>query len=110
MATFTSPSETPAPLTRFSSRTRRNSISPIQRSYRLVARASTRLSSPSTNDQQNTLIDVDEIESVETEGSITRTYGETIFAKSGELTASFYASLPVEVKQVLRSAGRDSCK
>jgi len=55
-------------------------------------------------------MDVDEIESVETEGSITRTYGETIFAKSGELIASFYASLPVEVKQVLRSAGRDSCK
>lgn len=30
---------------------------------------------------------------------------ETIFAKSPELTATFYSHLPVEVKQVLKSAG-----
>ncbi|KXN86872.1 hypothetical protein AN958_09467 [Leucoagaricus sp. SymC.cos] len=49
-------------------------------------------------------MDIDEIESVATERSTTRAYGETIYAKSDELTVSFYANLPVEVKQVLRSA------
>lgn len=49
-------------------------------------------------------MDIDETESVATERSSTKSYGETIYAKSGELTVSFYASLPVEVKQVLRSA------
>jgi hypothetical protein len=29
----------------------------------------------------------------------------TTFAKSNELTATFYAELPLEVKQVMRNAG-----
>ncbi|KAF9454530.1 hypothetical protein P691DRAFT_655678 [Macrolepiota fuliginosa MF-IS2] len=49
-------------------------------------------------------MDIDETESVATERSTTRAYGEAIYAKSDELTVSFYACLPVEVKQVLRSA------
>jgi hypothetical protein len=31
--------------------------------------------------------------------------GETIYAKTEEFSVSFYANLPVEVKQVLRNAG-----
>ena len=30
---------------------------------------------------------------------------ETLFAKSDELSVTFYANLPVEVKQVLKNAG-----
>lgn len=33
---------------------------------------------------------------------------ETVFAKSEELFVQFYASLPVEVKQILRNAGEPS--
>lgn len=50
-------------------------------------------------------MDIDETESVATERSVAKAYGETIYAKSDEMTVSFYASLPVEVKQVLRNAG-----
>jgi hypothetical protein len=56
-------------------------------------------------EQQSTLMDIDETESVATERSATKVYGEAIYAKSDEMTVSFYASLPVEVKQVLRNAG-----
>lgn len=31
---------------------------------------------------------------------------ETIFAKSAELTATFYAQLPLEVTQALKTAGK----
>lgn len=54
---------------------------------------------------QSTLMDVDEAESVATERNATKVLGEAIYAKSDEMTVSFYASLPVEVKQVLRNAG-----
>jgi nuclear pore complex protein Nup133 len=30
---------------------------------------------------------------------------ETLFAKSEEMSAAFYANLPVEVRQVLKNAG-----
>jgi nuclear pore complex protein Nup133 len=50
-------------------------------------------------------MDVDEAESVATERNATKVLGEAIYAKSDEMTVSFYASLPVEVKQVLRNAG-----
>ncbi|XP_006458086.1 hypothetical protein AGABI2DRAFT_216285 [Agaricus bisporus var. bisporus H97] len=49
-------------------------------------------------------MDIDETESVATERSVAKAYGEPIYAKSDEMTVSFYASLPVEVKQVLRNA------
>jgi len=52
-------------------------------------------------------MDVDETVLIRTEKGATRTYSEKIFAKSGELTISSYASLPVEVKEVLRNAGMD---
>lgn len=31
---------------------------------------------------------------------------ETVFSKSKEMTVTFYAQLPVEVRQALRTAGR----
>jgi len=110
MASFTSPPGTPPPLTRYSSRVRQSPISSPRSSSRLVAPTSTRLSSPPTNDWQNTFIDVDETEFVRTEKGAKRTYSEKIFAKSGELTVSSYASPPVEVKEVLQNAGMDLCK
>lgn len=101
MATFS-----PSPAPRRSSRLRQKAGSPVRKSSRLAAQKTTaRLGSPSQNDRQPTLMDIDETESVATERSTTRAYGEAIYAKSDELTVSFYASLPVEVKQVLRSAG-----
>jgi len=109
MASFTSPPGTPTSLTRYSSRVRQSPISSPRRSSRLVTPTSTRLSSPSINDQQNTFVDVDETVFIRTEKGATRKYSETIFAKSGELTISSYASLPVEVKEVLRNAGTDLC-
>lgn len=103
MATFS-----PSPAPRRSSRLRQKATSPVRKSARLATAQKTvaRLSPPGLNDRlQPTLMDVDETESIATERSTTRVYGETIYAKSDELTVSFYASLPVEVKQVLRSAG-----
>jgi len=110
MASFTSPPGTPAPLTRYSSRVRQSPISSPWKSSRGVAPTSTRLSSPPINDQQNTFMDADETEFFRTEKSVTRTRDEKIFAKSSELTVSSYATLPVEVREVLQNAGMGPCK
>ncbi len=103
MATFS-----PSPAPRRSTRLRQSATDPVQRSSRLSVAQKTvpRFTPPGQNERlAPTLMDVDETESVATEKSTARAYGETIYAKSDELTVLFYASLPVEVKQVLRSAG-----
>lgn len=48
-------------------------------------------------------MDIDEGSSILSERSVSRV--ETVFAKSDELSVTFYANLPVEVKQVLKNAG-----
>jgi nuclear pore complex protein Nup133 len=48
-------------------------------------------------------MDVDSV--VSDRSFIQRPAAETVFAKSEELSVSFYANLPVEVKQVLKNAG-----
>ncbi|KAJ7582654.1 hypothetical protein C8J56DRAFT_955381 [Mycena floridula] len=56
-------------------------------------------------------MDVDEVTSVLSDRSLSfRSTGEAIFAKSEQLSVSFYADLPVEVSQVLKNADfyRDS--
>lgn len=49
-------------------------------------------------------MDIDDANSTLTERSTTRLNYSTVFSKSDELTATFYAHSPTEVKQVLRSA------
>ncbi|TFK76396.1 hypothetical protein BDN72DRAFT_755585 [Pluteus cervinus] len=49
-------------------------------------------------------MDIDEANSAFTERTVARLSGSTVFAKSEELTVTFYAHLPMEVKQVLKSA------
>jgi nuclear pore complex protein Nup133 len=48
-------------------------------------------------------MDVDSV--VSDRSFIQRPSVETVFAKSDELSVSFYANLPVEVKQILKNAG-----
>ena len=50
-------------------------------------------------------MDVDENASVLTERMAVRNGPETIFAKSDQVVVSFYATLPVEVRQALKTAG-----
>jgi nuclear pore complex protein Nup133 len=50
-------------------------------------------------------MDVDGGNSVISDRSGSRQAGEIVFAKSDELSVSFYTDLPVEVKQVLKNAG-----
>ncbi|KAF7338280.1 Methyltransferase type 11 [Mycena venus] len=98
MATF-SPSPTP----RRSLRHRQLQNSPPKR----IKAPGSRLATPSRgtpfgNESIASAMDVD---SVVSDRSFTQRPGvETIFAKSGELSVSFYANLPVEVKQVLKNA------
>jgi len=49
-------------------------------------------------------MDIDERGSTITEHS-SRVAGDSIFSKTVEMTVSFYANLPLEVKQVLRTSG-----
>ncbi|KAJ6502530.1 hypothetical protein C8R45DRAFT_622368 [Mycena sanguinolenta] len=57
---------------------------------------------PFGNDSVASAMDVDSV--VSDRSFIQRPGVETIFAKSDELSVSFYASLPVEVKQILKNA------
>ncbi|KAL0570251.1 hypothetical protein V5O48_011713 [Marasmius crinis-equi] len=49
-------------------------------------------------------MDVDDSGSVMSERTASKLSSETIFAKSDQLTVSFYADLPIEVSQILRNA------
>ena len=50
-------------------------------------------------------MDVDDRSSVVTDFSLSKTGGDVLFAKTDEMSVSFYANLPLEVKQVLRISG-----
>lgn len=54
-------------------------------------------------------MDIDEGNSVTSDRgvSMARARIETVYARSDELVVSFYASLPVEVKQILKNSGED---
>ena len=53
-------------------------------------------------------MDIDELRSNISDRSISKSSHETVFARSDELTVSFYANSPVEVKHILRNAGTPS--
>lgn len=60
-----------------------------------------------TNDTNSiaSAMDIDERTSTITERSLSRMGGDVLFAKTDEMSVLFYASLPLEVKQVLRVSG-----
>ena len=98
MATF-SPSPTP----RRSSRLQTRGNSPSRRSQ-ITRRVPTPLHFPSDAASNASAMDVDERGSTLTEHS-SRMASDSIFAKTPEMSVSFYANLPLEVKQVLRTSG-----
>ncbi|KNZ71793.1 Nucleoporin [Termitomyces sp. J132] len=108
MATFS-----PSPAPRRSSRNKQPAVSPPRRTRTAAAnttvRATSRLATPVRNrpgDHGSAFfaMDVDEGGSVLSERPNMRVVGETLYAKSDQLAVSFYASLPVELKQVLKNA------
>ncbi|KAF9464745.1 hypothetical protein BDZ94DRAFT_1161306 [Collybia nuda] len=104
MATFS-----PSPVPRRSTRTRPPVGSPPRRirvtgNSRPVSRLQTPALTAGDHDSAHSVMDVDEANSIYNEKTSPRTSGEAIFAKSEELTASSYANLPVELKQVLKNA------
>lgn len=50
-------------------------------------------------------MDIDERASTITDRSLSRMGGDVLFAKTDEMSVLFYASLPLEVKQILRVSG-----
>jgi len=50
-------------------------------------------------------MDVDERSSVATDKSFSRIGGDLVFSRTEEMSVSYYASLPLEVKQVLKTSG-----
>ncbi|KAJ7046830.1 hypothetical protein C8F04DRAFT_1227029 [Mycena alexandri] len=98
MASF-SPSPTP----RRSLRHRQLQNSPPKRTKAPGSRLATpSRGTPFGNDSIASAMDVDSV--VSDRSYIQRAGAETLFAKSNELSVSFYAHLPVEVKQVLKNA------
>ncbi|KAJ7109426.1 hypothetical protein C8R44DRAFT_634983 [Mycena epipterygia] len=98
MATF-SPSPTP----RRSLRHRPLQNSPPKRNKAPGSRLATpSRATPFGNESIASAMEVDSV--VSDRSYIQRAGAETIFAKSDELSVSFYANLPVEVKQVLKNA------
>ncbi|KAJ7111560.1 hypothetical protein C8R43DRAFT_1091558 [Mycena crocata] len=98
MATF-SPSPTP----RRSLRHRQLQNTPPKRNKAPGSRLATpSRGTPFGNDSIASAMDVDSVHS--DRSFIQRPGVETVFAKSEELSVSFYANLPVEVKQVLKNA------
>lgn len=51
-------------------------------------------------------MDIDDRASIMTDRSLSKLGGDAVFAKTEEMSVSFYANLPLEVKQILRTAGR----
>ncbi|KAJ7449858.1 hypothetical protein FB451DRAFT_741132 [Mycena latifolia] len=97
MATF-SPSPTP----RRSLRHRQLQHSPPKRNNPGSRLATPSRATPFGNESIASAMDVDSV--VSDRSFIQRLGAETVFAKSEELSVSFYANLPVEVKQVLKNA------
>lgn len=97
----------PAPPRR-STRLRQHENSPARR----VRAGSSRLTTPVVerpvdhfNASPASAMDVDEDSSILSDRSGLRAKGEAVYAKSDQLSVSFYADLPVEVSQVLKNAG-----
>ncbi|THU89518.1 hypothetical protein K435DRAFT_969042 [Dendrothele bispora CBS 962.96] len=103
MATFSS---SPAP--RRSSRLHQNATSPPRRNRQNQnnSRLNTPLRSAVNDDVSLTpAMDVDDSNSITSDRSfMSISRAETIFAKSDQLSVSFYADLPVEVSQILKNA------
>ncbi|KAJ7452358.1 hypothetical protein B0H11DRAFT_1742097 [Mycena galericulata] len=98
MATF-SPSPTP----RRSLRHRQLQNSPPKRSKAPGSRLATpQRGTPFGDEYIASAMDVDSV--VSDRSFVQRPGAETLFAKSEELSVSFYANLPVEVKQILKNA------
>lgn len=70
----------------------------------MLGQSSSLLFNSETNSVASAM-DIDDRASIITDRSFSRLQGDAIFAKTDEMNVSFYASLPLEVKQVLRSSG-----
>ena len=99
MATFS-----PSPAPRRSSRLNNRGVSPAisQWNNRFAPAATVIVDSGSVA----SAMDIDDRASIMTDRSLSKLGGDVIFAKTEEMSVSFYANLPLEVKQVLRTAGR----
>lgn len=98
MATFS-----PSPAPRHSSRLQTRGHSPSKRSQ-VIRQAPTPLHFPNDAASNASAMDIDERGSAISEQS-SRVASELIFSKTQEMSVSFYANLPLEVKQVLRTSG-----
>ena len=96
MATFS-----PSPAPRHSSRLQTRGNSPLKRSH---IRQPTPLYFPNDAATNASAMDIDERGSAMSEQS-SRAASDFIFSKTQEMSVSFYANLPLEVKQVLRTSG-----
>jgi len=99
MATFS-----PSPAPRRSTRLQTRATSPAARLPRRLAPAPT-YHSISDAASVVSAMDVDERNSIMTDRSLSRIGGDVLFAKTNEMSVLFYATLPLEVKQVLRISG-----
>jgi hypothetical protein len=101
MATFS-----PSPAPRRSSRlqTRGNSPTRPQRPLRLAQTSTLNQLVDGTNSVASGM-DLDDRASIFTDKSLSRMGSDILFAKTDEMSVSFYANLPLEVKQVLRTSG-----
>ena len=99
MATFS-----PSPAPRHSSRLQTRGNSPLKRSQ--ILRQPTPLHFPidAASNASASAMDIDERGSAISEQS-SRVASDFIFSKTQEMSVSFYANLPLEVKQVLRTSG-----
>ncbi|KAF5377077.1 hypothetical protein D9757_007737 [Collybiopsis confluens] len=101
MATFS-----PSPAPRRVSRIPRNNVSPPR--HPRIPNTNSRLNTPSRNTDPASVasfMDIDErASSIGSERSHIKSGFEPVFAKSDQLTVSFYANLPLEVTQILRNA------
>ncbi|KAG6898380.1 hypothetical protein C0992_009055 [Termitomyces sp. T32_za158] len=108
MATFS-----PSPAPRRSSRKKQPAATPPHRTrgafINTTGRTTSRLATPALNrpgDNGSIFsgMDVDESGSVLSERQNMRVAADILYAKSDQLAVSFYANLPVELKQVLKNA------
>lgn len=98
MATFS-----PSPAPRRSTRPRTRGSSPSRRSQ-IIRQALTPLHFPNDTASNASAMDIDERGSTITEHS-SRVASDFIFSKTPEMSVSFYANLPLEVNQILRTSG-----
>ncbi|KAF9075250.1 hypothetical protein BDP27DRAFT_40146 [Rhodocollybia butyracea] len=83
----------------------RNNVQPTSPPRRLrVPSTNSRLNTPNRLSSVGSLMDIDDASSVVSERSHAKSALELVFAKSDQLTVSFYANLPLEVSQILRNA------